>query len=89
MENDSVFDVSPVHYPEPDTYLGPCAFIDNDGVGILLPLLTTGLDHPYHVDQSISSFRYFWWIFVCIVFCIEIPLSKHCRLWSDGAKCGI
>ena len=27
------------------------------------PLFTSGLAHPYHLDEPIPSFRGFWWMF--------------------------
>ena len=30
---------------------------------IFNPFLTNGFVHPYHLDESISSFRGFWWLF--------------------------
>ena len=54
------------------------------------PFLTSGLVHSYHSDNPIYSFRGFWWnISTFIVLCIEIPVSKQCRPWSDAAFCGV
>ena len=45
-------------------------------VALFNPILTSGLVHPYHLDESISSFRVF---FIFTVFSIEISGSKQCR----------
>ena len=43
------------------------------------PYLTSGLVHPYHLDEFISSFRGFLLIcFIFAVFCIAIPVRKQC-----------
>ena len=43
------------------------------------PFLTSRLVHPYHLDESISSFRGPWWIFpFSLYFCTEISVSKQC-----------
>ena len=48
---------------------------------LALQVLTSGLFHPYWLDESIYHLRGVWCIF--ILFLIEIPVSKQCGLWSD------
>ena len=31
------------------------------------PFLSSGLVHPYNMDESIPSFRGFWWVFSCLL----------------------
>ena len=55
----------------------------------LLIFLTSGLVHPYHLDESICSLgvsgEYLY--FCCILH--RNALSKQYRPWSDAASCGI
>ena len=54
------------------------------------PHLPNGLSHSYQLDESICHLRGVWYtFFIFILFLIEIPVSKHCWLWSDAAFCGV
>ena len=55
----------------------------NDFSVILInPHLPNGLSHPYQLDESIFHLRGVWCtlVFIFIIFLIEIPVSKQCRL---------
>ena len=54
----------------------------------IIPSSPCGLVYSYQLDVSISNFRGVWGIvFNFILFQIEIPVSKQCRLWSNAMFC--
>ena len=55
------------------------------GVILINPHLPTGLSHPYQLDESIFHLRDVWCtlVFIFIIFLIEIPVRKQCRLRSE------
>ena len=52
-------------------------------------LHTGGLFHCYRSDQSICHFRCWAYFVAFILFFMENPVSKQCRLWLDATLCGV
>ena len=59
-----------------------CEFIKN-----IKPLVTNGLSHPYHLDESIFIFRSIWSIFIS--FFNENNVSKQNSPRWEAAFCGV
>ena len=54
------------------------------------PFMASGLVHSYHLDESFSGFRgVLVAVFVFIVGCIGIPVSKQCRPSHAASELGL
>ena len=54
--------------------LGPTALlvVNTDALVLSNPFLTSRLLHPYHFDESISSFKVSWWLFSFLAYLNEV-----------------
>ena len=56
-----------------------CDFLFASPFKMGFAFLTSGFVHPYHLDESIPSFRGLVDVFIFTAFSIEISVSKQCR----------
>ena len=66
---DSVDQVSVTHDEQPYPEIRcPTPFLFIYFFGSLTLFLSSRPAHPYHLDESISSFRRFWWMFSFLLY---------------------